>query len=250
MIALAWINTQEWIRQKFFQVIFFVAFIYLGLSSLVGTLSFVEQTRITTDFGLAGLEIICVFIAAFISTHALYRDIEKKTIQVVLSRPIPRWHLLMGYLGCIKVLNLLVIIGLGLIIGFLFSPANSSLNLVIALAVILLKSLVVGSFGLFMSVRARPMFSFVITLSFWALTYLVPDFMFFAEKNKSDLLIAVGKVFNWIVPRFYVFNWKDYHFLTSHVSVSEVLWVWLHCMSWIFGLLFLAAIAFRRKEIV
>jgi Cu-processing system permease protein len=250
MMRLILINTQEWLRLKFLHIVVVLSFLYFFISYLLGSLSFIEQQRLIFDFGLGGLEVSTLFIAAFLSTHALYRDIDRKTILVLLARPIPRWNILFGYLGSLVLLNSLVVIILGAVLFFFLEKLSYAPALLISILTILLKSIVVSSFGILCSVLARAMFSLVITIAFWMLTYSLPDLSFFAQKLNNMVLIFVSKFLDFIVPNFYSFNWKNYHFIRSELQLNDIFWSWLHCGGWIFLFLFLATIGFQRKEIV
>ena len=250
MMRLILIHTQEWLRLKFFHVVLFLSFFYFLISYLLGSLSFVEHQRLIFDFGLAGLEISTIFVAAFISTHALYRDIERKTILVLLARPIPRWHLLVGYLGSLILLNLILVTVLGVVLFTFLQKAQYGVALFISILTILLKSIVISSFGILCSVLARAMFSFVMTVAYWMMAYSIPDLQYFAKKMDNEALVWIGNSLDYLIPNFYAFNWKNYHFLRAEISTNDILWSWSHCFGWIFCLLFLAALFFRKKEIV
>ncbi len=254
MISLIYINTQEWLRLKFLQVVFFLSFAYVCVSYLLGTLSFTEQARIKFDLGLAGMEITTFLVAAFISTHALYRDIERKTFQVILARPIARWNLLAGYLGSLFVLNFILIafLGLTMIAFFDFDGdlGSSLFNIIVIMVTILLKSLVIGAFGVMMSAIARPMFSLVFTVSYWVLAYSISDIEYFLQKADLSSLNFVITGLNFMVPQFYTFNWKSYYYMKHGFSFHEIMWSWFHCAGWIFLLLFMASLLIRRKDIV
>ncbi len=250
MMRLILINTQEWLRLKFFHVVVFLSFFYIGLSYLLGSLSFVEHQRLIFDFGLAGLEISTLLIAAFISTHALYRDIDRKTILVLLARPIPRWHLLVGYLGSLVLLNLILTTVLGVVL-FSFLEKNAyALTLFVSIVTILLKSIVITSFGILCSVLARAMFGFVITMAYWMMAYSIPDLQYFAKKLDNTVLIYLARGLDYLIPNFYAFNWKNYHFIRADLNINDILWSWSHCFGWILFLLFLSSVAFRKKEII
>ncbi len=250
MMRLILINTQEWLRLKFFHVVLFLAFIYLAISSLLGSLSFVEQHRLILDFGLAGLEVTTFFVSAFLSTHALHRDIERKTIQILLARPIPRWHLLVGYLGSLIALNLIIATVLGGILFFFLEKMTMAPQLVVSVFFILLKSIVLCSFGLLTGALARPMFGLVLTISYWMIAYSIPDLKFFSEKLKNETLIFLSNGLDYLIPQFYRFNWKDFHFITADLQYSQLGWAFLHSISWIAILMILASLFFKRKEIV
>ncbi len=254
MISLIYINTQEWLRLKFLQVVFFLAFAYICVSYLLATLSFTEQVRIKFDLGLAGMEITTFLVAAFISTHALYRDIERKTFQVILARPIARWNLLVGYLGSLFILNAILIIFLGATMTLFFdfegNLTQSLFNLIVIMITILLKSVVIGAFGVMMSAIARPMFSLVFTVAYWILAYSVSDIEYFIQKAGLHNLDFFVTALNFLVPQFYTFNWKSYYYMKNGFSYSEIMWSWFHCAGWIFLLLFAASLFIRRKDIV
>ena len=254
MISLIYINTQEWLRLKFLQVVFFLSFAYVCISYLLGTLSFTEQARIKFDLGLAGMEITTFLVAAFISTHALYRDIERKTFQVILARPIARWNLLAGYLGSLFVLNFILITFLGITMISFFDfdgdLGSSLFNIIVIMVTILLKSVVIGAFGVMMSAIARPMFSLVFTVSYWVLAYSISDIEYFLQKADLSSLNFVITGLNFLVPQFYTFNWKSYHYMKQGFTIHEIMWSWFHCAGWIFLLLFTASLLIRRKDIV
>lgn len=251
MRRLILVNTLEWVRLKFIHIIFFLAFGYYALSYLLGSLSFTEQERIFFDFGLGGIEVATVFVATFLSTHALYREIERKTILVLLARPIPRWQLLLGYLGGLAILNFVVVLILGgvLYIG-LQESSQYKLNLLVSLFIIFYKSLVISAFGLLCAVMARPMFGFVLTLTFWLASYSIPDVIFLAQKLKNEALILTTQVLNFVIPNFYLFNWKNYQYLRMEFVLNDFLWAVFHCTAWITILVLIASFAFRKKEIV
>lgn len=254
MISLIYINTQEWLRLKFLQVVVFLSFAYICISYLLAALSFTEQARIKFDLGLAGMEITTFLVAAFISTHALYRDIERKTFQVILARPIERWNLLVGYLGSLFVLNAILIAFLGITMTLFFDfdgdLGTSLFNIIVIMITVLLKSVVIGAFGVMMSTIARPMFSLVFTVSYWILAYSISDIEYFIQKAGLHSLNFLIVVFNFLVPQFYTFNWKSYYYMKNGFSYSEIMWSWFHCVGWIFLLLFTASLLIRRKDIV
>ncbi len=254
MMSLIYINTQEWLRLKFLQVVFFLSFAYICISYLLATLSFTEQARIKFDLGLAGMEITTFLVAAFISTHALHRDIERKTFQVILARPIARWNLLVGYLGSLFVLNAILIAFLGLTMTLFFDfdgdLGKSLFNLVVMMITILLKSVVIGAFGIMISTVARPMFSLVFTVSYWILAYSISDIEYFIQKAELQGLNFIVTGLNFFVPQFYTFNWKSFYYMKNGFVGTEILWSWFHCVGWIFLLVFAASLLIRRKDIV
>lgn len=252
MMRLMWVNTQEWFRLKFFQIVLFLSFLFVCFSQLLGSLSFTEQQRLVIDFGLAGIEIALIFIACFFSTHSLAKEIERKTILVLLARPIPRWKILMGYFGSLAILNFIAAVVLSLTLYFFIDSPNVmfTFNYVLAIVFIYFKSMVIGSIGLLLSVIARPMFAFVLSITVWLMSYSIIEVQFFLEKagveNSKEIFSAISMIF----PQFYKFNWKSYGFLKALINPYDVGWAFLHSVGWILASVYLASLLFRKKEIV
>lgn len=252
MISLIWVNTQEWFRLKFFQIVLFLSFLFVCFSYLLGSLSFTEQQRLVVDFGLAGIEIALIFIACFFSTHSLAKEIERKTILVVLARPIPRWKILIGFFGSLAILNLVAVSALSATLyAFVKSPGDLfTFNFILAVSIIYLKSLVIGSIGLCISIISRPMFAFVLTITVWLMSYSIIEVQFFLEKAKIENGQQIFSVISTMFPQFYKFNWKSYGFLRSIPNIYDISWALLHSIGWIFLSLYVASMLFRKKEIV
>ncbi len=107
IIALA-INTfREAIRDKVLYSLIFFAVLMIGISVILDNLTIGEPTKIIKDFGLASIEIFGVLIAIFVGIGLVYKEMERKTIYNILSKPIHRYQFIIGkYLGL--VLTLLV----------------------------------------------------------------------------------------------------------------------------------------------
>ena len=248
--TLSILGTQEWIRLKFFNIVVFVSLIFLWFSYLLSTLTFAVQERLLFDFGLAGLEIGLLFVSAMIGSYAIQREIDRKTLFVLLVRPIPRWYLIIGSFGAIAILSLIFTLGFGF--SLLVASGNWPLlnNFVVLVLSSFFKSLVISSFALAMGLLVRPILSLGMTFCYWVLCYSVPDIDFFVKKLQSPSLDKVVEILDILIPQFYRFNWKAFYFLEHPPATQEFLWVLFYCLGWSFFWLFTAALVFRKKEIV
>lgn len=126
-IAIARNTFLEAVRQP----IFFIMLIAGGLLQIVNTLlsaftmGFTEEREVFGDdkmlyeMGLATVMVCCVFLAAFIATSVLSREIENKTALTVISKPVGRPVFILGkYLG---VSGAIMIAGIILTTFFLFA---------------------------------------------------------------------------------------------------------------------------------
>ncbi len=73
-------------------------FVVLALAEL----SLDQQQRVVADLGLSLLSLLSVGVALFLGSSMLARELERRTLYVVLPRPITRWQFFLGkYLGIV-----------------------------------------------------------------------------------------------------------------------------------------------------
>ena len=100
---------REIIRDRIF---YFVAFFSLVLAIALGLLPEISvgtDQKIFVDLGLAAIEALTVIVAVFIGTNLINKEIEKRTILVLIAKPISRAEFILGkHLGLSGVLVTLV----------------------------------------------------------------------------------------------------------------------------------------------
>ncbi|MCC8165569.1 MAG: ABC transporter permease [Planctomycetes bacterium] len=110
---------RESIRDKILYVIAFFAAVMMIASVALGWISATDQLQIVQDFSLAILSFFGALMAVFVGTGLIYKEIDKRTIYTILSKPVRRWQFLLGkYLGLLAVL-FLAMIGM-LVVSMLF----------------------------------------------------------------------------------------------------------------------------------
>jgi ABC-type transport system involved in multi-copper enzyme maturation permease subunit len=104
MMAKTWaiaINTfREAVRDRVLYGVLGFATAVLLFTLALAELSLSEQRRVVMDVGLASISLFSVVVAVFLGSSLLYKEIEKKTLYVILPKPIRRSTFLLGkYLG-------------------------------------------------------------------------------------------------------------------------------------------------------
>jgi len=97
------INTfREAVRDKVLYGVLGFACAVLLLTLALAELSLHQQRRVVLDVGLASISLFSVVIAIFLGSSLLYKEIERKTLYVILPKPIRRWEFLLGkYAGLV-----------------------------------------------------------------------------------------------------------------------------------------------------
>lgn len=102
-------------------------------------LSLHQQLRVVQDLGLASISLFSVLVAVFLGASLLYKEIERKTLYVILPKPIRRSEFLLGkYFGiCLTAFVFIAMMG-ALQLWVTSVQANIDLTLAIGLIASLL----------------------------------------------------------------------------------------------------------------
>jgi len=95
------INTfREAVRDRVLYGVLGVALFILVFALALAELSLNQQRRVVLDIGLWSISFFSVIVAIFLGSSLLYKEIERKTLYVILPKPIRRHEFLLGkYFG-------------------------------------------------------------------------------------------------------------------------------------------------------
>ena len=102
-IATIAANTiREAVRSKLLYTLLFFSILMIGSGVFLSALSYVETERILQDVGLAAIRLFSVAIAIFVGVGLIHREVDRRTVYTILSKPLSRSEFLLGkYLGLV-----------------------------------------------------------------------------------------------------------------------------------------------------
>src|SRR5689334_7116369 len=120
------------------------ALLMVAASLLVGQISIGIERNVVINLGLTAVSLFGLVIAIFVGIGLVSKEIEKKTLYTILSRPVRRWEFIVGkYFGLL--LTLLVntaLMTVGVYVALLISAhklAATDLRLLVAIYFIVLQ---------------------------------------------------------------------------------------------------------------
>jgi ABC-type transport system involved in multi-copper enzyme maturation permease subunit len=120
--AIALNAFREAVRDRvLYNLVVFVLLLIAG-AIFLGELSAGQEAKIIVDLGLSAVLLFGVFIAIFVGVGLVYKEIERRTLYAILSKPIGRGEFLLGkYLGlCLTLLVNILIMGVGLSLALFY----------------------------------------------------------------------------------------------------------------------------------
>src|SRR6266704_7187423 len=122
VVAIARNAFREAVRDRvLYNLVLFVLLLIAG-SIFLGELSAGQDSKIIVDLGLSAMLLFGAFIAIFVGVGLVYKEIERRTLYAILSKPVTRAEFLVGkYLGlCLTLLVNIVVMGIGLSLAIVY----------------------------------------------------------------------------------------------------------------------------------
>lgn len=251
IIAVAMNTYRESIRDKILYVLLlFAAATILG-SKALGYVSLGNDLKIVTDISLAAISLFGALIAIFVGTNLVYKEIDKRTIYTILSRPIWRYEFILGKFIGLALLIATVTVVMALVASGYILVLGGTVSFMFVEAVILIywKLLLITSFSLLLSSLASPILGAIIVLTFYLLGHATGILVDLPPHFDGTATAEFTKVLYYTVPNLSNFDiWQEY---ANGVAVthSYVLWALLYGTVYTGLLLFLSAMAFQNKDV-
>lgn len=122
ILAIARNAFREAVRDRVLYNLVVFVLLLIGGAIFLGELSAGQEAKIIVDLGLSAILLFGVFIAIFVGVGLVYKEIERRTLYAILSKPIGRGEFLLGkYVGlCLTLLVNVLIMGVGLSLALLY----------------------------------------------------------------------------------------------------------------------------------
>jgi len=248
--AIAYNGFREARRNRVTLVLAFFAGLLLLSSSLITDITVFTFDRVLIDIGLGGMSLILVLLAIFLSTGLLSREIERRTIFMVVTKPVSRGEFLLARLaGNMLTLSvLLVLMGALLLLEFKVLKTAVTWPTVLAMGMLWFELLVLSAVGFLMSSFAGQMTATFVTVSLFFVGHLSGDIYNIARRSKNEALQVLGKVLYYVLPNLERLN------LRAQASYGVVVpsKVWgpsiVYALAYAGVLVWLAVLVFKRRD--
>ncbi len=248
--TLASNTLREAIRSKLLYTLLGFAIALILLAIALSQLSYVERDRILQNFGFASMRLFSVAIAIFVGVNLIHKEVDRRTVYTILSKPLSRSEFLLGkYVGLLATIWLqlgimvVVFIGTSMIAGASLDGSHAA---VIALLAVEL-ALVVAIATLF-SAFTTPLLASFFSVGVWVVGNLTRDLKLMGTQASDT---SIGWITNWLhrlLPDMASF---DLTLESAHglpISASDLFIPTIYGVGYIAVLLVVSMIIFERRD--
>jgi ABC-type transport system involved in multi-copper enzyme maturation permease subunit len=244
------VNTfRENLREKLLYNLLFFALLMIGSSVLLSTLTLGDWDRLILDLGISSINFFGVLIAIFVGIGLVSKEIEKKTIFTIVSKPVPRYEFLLGkYVGLVGTLlvNTAVMVA-GLLLVLYYRDVAVDVTLFKALLMIFIEFMVITAVALLFSTFTSATLSAIFTLATYGIGHLSGDLKAFGEKMDAIGQVVLNVVY-YVLPNLERFNLKGHVIHHLDFGIADMALTLAYGLTYAAFLLLLASVIFQRRD--
>ena len=254
---ICWIafNTfREAVRERVLYNLVIFALLLVSSALLFGGISIGVERLFLINLGLTSISLFGVLIAIFLGIGLVFKEMEKRTLYTMLSRPVRRWEFIVGKFfglaGTLVVNTLFMTVGFYAALFYLarsFTAADA--RLLVALYFIVLQLLMVTALALLFSTFSSPVLSAVFAFALFIAGSFAEDLRAFAAMSEvaSTRWMAVAAAY--LVPNFSALNVISSVAHGQPVAGALVLGNTLYALFYSAAALFAAILIFEHRNL-
>ncbi len=265
IFLIAWITFKDSIRNKALYGIFLLGIFMFAANIVITGMFSWELGKVAVDVGLSVVSFSGLILIFFFSIQMVSNDLEKKTVYMVLSRPISKAQYILGKytgLGSIILLSSTLLgscAALSVKVSTLgaegYIPAGFSwTTFALSIIFLTLSLLVMTAISvLWASITSHPFTAVLLAL----MTYFIGQNM----ENVKNIIISskmldpdavsmkVINVVSWVLPNLAVFDLKTTAAYGLPVNAASLTWIALYGLSYIGTCLIITVLIFQQREL-
>jgi ABC-type transport system involved in multi-copper enzyme maturation permease subunit len=264
--AISWVAVnvfKESVRDRVPYNLVIFAVLLIASSYLIGQLTAGQDVKIIKDLGLAATTLFGLFIAIFIGIGLVSKEVERRSIYALLSKPIGRPQFIVGkYAGLVLTLavNVTVMtVALYLVLAYMtyteapefraaWDAPGVDPRMLQAIGLIFIQLMIVTAIALFFSTFSTPLLSAALTFGFFIAGHFNADLKNFDRVVESRTAVWLARGAYHVIPDFSAFDIKTEVVHGLPVSAGYLAGTAAYGIVYIAALLLLSVIVFARRD--
>ncbi|MEB3216576.1 MAG: ABC transporter permease [Nostocales cyanobacterium 94392] len=193
----------EIVRDRILFIIGFYAIILTIAVNLLPEIAAATEDKMFLDFGLGVMNVLSLIIAVFVGTGLVNKEIEKRTILMLIAKPVSRNELIFGkYLGLSAVLALIV--AAMSVIYLIFLQINnisySATSIIVNAIFLILQLSLIGAIAITFGVFTASILATALTFAVYLMGNITQDLVNLARINENPGLEKITQALYLILP--------------------------------------------------
>lgn len=211
-------------KSKILLNVFFIGVALMIVTFVATEFTFGVPERVALDFGLGMLSLSSLGISLFLGAGLLSKEIDSRTVYMVISRPVPRYVFILGKifgLMGIQIVNVILLSAMTMTATLLLGGNITSL-IIWAIIFTLLESLLLLLVVVLLSLLANMVLAILLTTVLLLLGHVIRDTQEIGFVKSKVFLVKILDFYHFILPAFYKLNLKNEVIYKTELPVSYI----------------------------
>lgn len=249
VLAIARNTFKETIRDRILYSLVGFSVLVIAASLLAASVSLGQEARVIQDFGLTAMLIFLLIITIFIGTQLVYREVERKTVYLVLSKPVSRDAFYLGkFLGLSATLFVVAaIMGTVFLALVAFKTGTFSVSGLMAILFMCLEAWILTAVGMLFSSFTSPLASAIYTFSLALIGHSSESIWRIAQKAQPAVKYILEGVY-YLFPNLEKFNLRNEVVFGLVPDATQIGSVLVYFAGYLAALILLGFVIVRKHE--
>ena len=249
VLAIALNTFREAIRNRILYLLLVFAVALILCAQALSLMTVGSEEKIIKDFGLATIDVFGVLTAVLLGIGLVSREIERRTVYVLLAKPIHRAEFVLGkYLGLVLTLLVNTAVMAGCFFALLLLKGIAAPALLVAILLLFLQFLLVTAIAILFSCLSNPIVSCILTLALYVIGHLLWSFDLLKERLVTGPGRALCTALEVLLPDLSHFDIKGPAVHGLPIPEGTVLFACGYFAVYGSAVLLLACAIFERRE--
>jgi ABC-type transport system involved in multi-copper enzyme maturation permease subunit len=211
-LIIAFYTFKELWKSKILLNVFFIGLGMMLVTYVATEFTYGVPERVALNFGLGMLSISSLAISLFLGVGLLSKEIESRTVYMIVSRPVARYSFILGkILGLmgIQAVNVLILSAMTLISTSLLGGKLNSL-IFWTIGFTFLESLMLLLVVSLVSLLANNVLTIILSVVLLLLGHSIKETQGITFVKENPVLNGLLEVYHFFLPAFYKLNLKDF----------------------------------------
>ncbi len=250
-LTISYYTFKEIWKSKILLNVFFVGIGLMIVTYVATEFTYGVPERVALDFGLGMLSLSSLAISLFLGVGLLSKEIESRTVYMVIARPVPRYSFILGKLIGLMGIQAVNVIILSLMTMTATKFLGGEINGLIlwAIGFIFLESLMLLLVVVLLSLLANNILSVLFSLVLLLLGHVIKDTQEISFVKSNPLVVKILEAYHFVLPAFYKLNLKDFVIYKNELPLSYLAGNFTYAILYSGFLLLVVVFLFQRKNL-
>ena len=267
LAAITWATAKEAMSQPLFGVLLAVGLAALILFPFIPYFTFGDDLKMLKDTGLTLIMVLSIVLAIWTASVSVSEEIDGKTALTVLSKPIKRWHFILGkYFGILVPVAIMFVVLGAVFLGTVsykvkydsretsqpeptWEQCQAEMAIITpGLAMAFMEAAVIASIGVAISTRLPMLPNLIICGAIYALGHLIP-LLADSTAGQLEYVPFMANLLAAVLPMLENFNVYGAIATGKQIPMELVFWSGVYCLVYCTVAMLVALLLFEDRDL-